>query len=137
MKKTVKIYIHASAIYLFCVGAFFTLKEQIYPDYKLGQIPWWVALISIIGTAIAASALFFAPNLADYKKRYKFIAGIILFPFLIIFLGNAYDCIIRILQDRYRDGFIYAFSFFIGTVSVILGFYFLIFNKTAIKGTKE
>ena len=128
MKKVIDILIKICAIYLFSVGLYFIMYEQIHPDYKLGPMPWWSAVVFIVGAAIPATALFFTPNSTNYNRIYQTLIAAILIPPLLIFLANTYDCFRCLYQERYREGPFYIVTLSIGTLSCLLGFFILISN---------
>lgn len=134
MKKIIEVLIKICAIYLFFVGFYFIINEQIHPDYKLGPMPWWSAVVLIVGAAIPATALFFTPNSTNYRRIYQMLIAVILIPPLLMFLANTYDCFRCLYQDRYREGPFYIVTLSIGTLSCLLGFFRLISNYFRKKG---
>lgn len=135
MKKAISIFIKLSAIYLWCIGVIFILKDAIYPDFKLGPIPWWVVTFLILISVIPAIALFLIPNSEGYKRIYKILFSILLAPPLLIFSVNTYDCLLCIYQDRYREGIFYISSLSLGTAACLLGYFVLILNSLSKRKT--
>ena len=129
IKNTISLIIKVSAIFLFSLGAFFLIKGQVYPEDKLGPLPWGDVILFICIAAVSAFALYLSPNTKNYKVIYKILIGITILPYFIVFMANSFDCYTSLFQNRYRDGLLYISSLSIGAVSCLLGIVALIFNK--------
>ncbi len=129
MVKVINIFLRISAVFLYAMGFIYILRDQIYPDYKLGRIPWWVTISALLILLLPTFALYLIPSARNYKTALKIIIGIILVPAILITSFNSYDCLLSLSRNAYREGFLYIFSFCLGTISITIGYFMLIFQK--------
>lgn len=122
MDKFISSFIKSSAIFLFIMATIFFVNFHVTADIKTGPVSWWFTILSIIVVFIPSLTLFMIPNARNYKKYVKIIMVLILAPALVVVMVNSYDWFISLTRGSYREGFLYIFSFFLATVTTLLGY---------------
>ena len=122
MEKFITSFKKSSATVLFIMATIFFVNFQITADLKTGPVSWWFTILLIMVVFIPTVTLFMVPNARNYKKYVKIMMGLVLAPALVIVVVNSYDCFLSLTRNSYRESFLYIFSFFLATVTILLGY---------------